>query len=397
MEGCWYPEGGPIQFPRGLVPTIRKNAGDVLVGARVEQVLLEERHGNGGENAFGGSGSGSKYRAVGVRMANGDVVKAKRGVVSDAGIRTTLRNLLPRHVVDGDDGPLRRLSKTVEENSGGISHVFLFVGLNASSSELKLQSSSFYYIPWNETDESMDATAIQDYYRDTLLDPNVLDVSAGMVFVTAKDPVYSETTMPGKSTVIVFSEARAEDFDSFLDAASEPTSSDRRRLHRTEDYEKAKELIRRKMMRSLLLNFPHLEPYVDVVEVGTPLTLLDYTLRTETLGLRHTPSRMTNFDIRPDCAVAGLYFTGQDVAFAGWAGALTGAMVAAQRILGYTLLDFAQGKTLMRDLGRGDVEDMIQNRVKEATAASPFETAAEIAGNAVRHIQRNILNPKPRH
>jgi all-trans-retinol 13,14-reductase len=299
LEGCYYPEGGPIHFVRGLVPTIRNNGGDVLVNAKVEEIVLE----NG--------------RAVGVKLAkSGYVVRSKHGVVSDAGIRTTLRKLLPREIVDG---PLRRLNESVEASSGGISHVFTFVGLNAPTDELKLRSSSFYYIPWNDTNRDMDATAIQEFYRNTLLDPNVLDVSAGMVFCTAKDPVYSEATMPGLSTAIIFSEARAEHFEQFLVYESK----DKKHLRKAE-YQAAKDLIEAKMLRSLLTNFPHLEPYIDVVEVATPLTLLDFTMRTETLGLRHTPQRMTDMEIRPDCAVPGLYFTGQDIAFAGWAGALTG-------------------------------------------------------------------------
>ena len=73
----------------------------------------------------------------------------------------------------------------------------------------------------------MDATAIQDYYRETLLDPDVLDVSAGMVFCTAKDPDYSATTMPGRSTAIVFSEAQAEDFEAFLEVVFEEVGLDR--------------------------------------------------------------------------------------------------------------------------------------------------------------------------
>ena len=361
LEGCYYPEAGPVQFVRGLVPTIRKQGGDVLTQARVKRILIEND------------------RAVGVELTGGNVIRSNYGVVSDAGIRSTLKNLLPQSVVESK---LQSLAKAVEHSSGGISHVFAFVGLNASSEELNLQSSSFYYIPWNSTDTYMDATAIQEYYRDTLLDPNVLDISAGVVFCTAKDPVYSSLTMPSRSTAIIFSEARAKDFEVFLDSRE-----DGKRL-RTAEYAKAKDLIQRKMMRSLLLNFPHLEPYVDHVEIGTPLTLLDYTLRSETLGLRHTPERMTNLEIRPDCAVKGLYFTGQDVAFAGWAGALTGAMVTAQRLLGYTLFDFAQGKTLMRDLGRGDVEDMIQGNVRNATKASPLEVAQEILGNAIRQFQK---------
>jgi hypothetical protein len=142
------------------------------------------------------------------------------------------------------------------------------------------------------------------------------------------------------------------------------------------------------MMRSLLLNFPRLEPHVDFIEIGTPLTLLDYTRRTDTLGLRHTPDRMTSFDIRPDSPLPGLFFTGQDIAFAGWAGALTGAMVTAQKLLGYTLLDFAKGKTLMRDLGRGDVEDMIQSKVALASRASWSETISTIVGNLIEQWRK---------
>lgn len=109
----------------------------------------------------------------------------------------------------------------------------------------------------------MDATAIQDFYRDALLDPKVMDVSAGMVFCTAKDPEYSAVTIPGKSTVIVFSEARASDFEAFVIEKSATGSGKR---IRTPEYNTAKDLIKKKMLWSLLLNFPHLEPYVDIVD-----------------------------------------------------------------------------------------------------------------------------------
>lgn len=41
-EGCHFPQGGPIQFVRGLVPTIRQAGGEVLVKARVEEILVDE-------------------------------------------------------------------------------------------------------------------------------------------------------------------------------------------------------------------------------------------------------------------------------------------------------------------------------------------------------------------
>ena len=162
----------------------------------------------------------------------------------------------------------------------------------------------------------MDATEIQDFYRNTLLDPTVEDVSAGIVFASAKDPIYSREVMPGKSTVIIFSEAKTDDFRQFIPNPGKPSPcgggrSSRIQGPRTKGYEQAKKLIEKKMIRSLLLNFPHLEPYIDIVEVGTPLTLFDYTRRFETLGLRHTPQRMCDMELRPACEeLPGLYFTG---------------------------------------------------------------------------------------
>lgn len=258
IEGCYYPESGPAQLVRGLVPTIRSAGGDVLVKAPVEEILIQDN------------------RAVGVKLAeSGDCLYAKRGVVSDAGLDNTLEHLLPQDLVKHPNAPLRKLYDEVKAaGKGAISHCFGFVGLNASAEELGLRSSSYYYLPWNTTDTEMDATFIQDYYRDTLLDPNVLDVSAGWVFVSAKDPYYSNMTMPGKTTVIIFSEAKTEDFEKFVDDAAyfkgaTPHAGKARPL-REEEYEAAKKLVERKMMRGLLHCFPHLEPHVEVVEIGTP-------------------------------------------------------------------------------------------------------------------------------
>ncbi|KAL7562918.1 hypothetical protein ACA910_000287 [Epithemia clementina (nom. ined.)] len=407
LEGCYYPQGGPIQFTRGLVPTIRQAGGDVLVKARVEEILVDYNNEDepSSDNQqwnhhVGNNKKGPTVRRV--RLANGDILSSRLGVVSDCGFRSTLKLLSSNGSIIGSKSNnnnrgrtgLEKLEKAVKESSGGISHVFTFVGLNKSHEELGLKSSSYYYIPWNETNENMDATEIQDYYRNTLLDPQVMDVSAGIVFASAKDPTYSAAVMPNRSTVIIFSEARDSDFFKFADDPAERIGGKvREHGPRTVEYQAAKNLIETKMLRSLLLNFPHLEPYIDLVEVGTPLTLFDYTRRFETLGLRHTPERMCNMELRPACQeLPGLYFTGQDVAFAGWAGALAGAMVTAQELLGYTLWDFMNKKTLLRDLGCGDLEDRIQQRVREGTAASPLEVMAEVLGNAVRHVQRHLFD-----
>lgn len=65
-------------------------------------------------------------------------------------------------------------------------------------------------------------------------------------------------------------------------------------------------------------------------------------------------------------------------------------MVTAQKLLGYTLFDFMNKKTLLRDLGKGELEDKIQARVSEGTAASPLEVMIEIFGNAMRHFRNQL-------
>jgi len=190
----------------------------------------------------------------------------------------------------------------------------------------------------------------------------------------------------------MFSEARDTDFLQFLRADETPgvNRTVGRNKKRPDGYEEAKDIVKTKMLRALLRTHPHLEPYVDVVVVGTPLTILDYQLRTATLGLRHTPQRMTDMELRPDCNLPGLYFTGQDVACAGWAGALSGAMVTAQKLLGYTVFDFLRQKTLLADLGCGELQEKVRRQIEEGTATTPFEVAAEVFGNAVRHVKRKL-------
>jgi hypothetical protein len=100
-----------------------------------------------------------------------------------------------------------------------------------------------------------------------------MDVWAGTVFCTSKDPEYSNATMPGgKSIAIVFSKGQASDVDAFVEersgSESTATAGKSGRRVRAAEYDTAKEQIKKKMLRSPLLNFSHLE-----------LTLKDHTLR----------------------------------------------------------------------------------------------------------------------
>merc|ERR1712054_295732 len=67
-EGAAYsvPLGGTIEIANTLVRGLEKFGGEITMNAHVEEILVEDG------------------RAVGVRLKNGNVVRARQGVVSNA-------------------------------------------------------------------------------------------------------------------------------------------------------------------------------------------------------------------------------------------------------------------------------------------------------------------------
>jgi phytoene dehydrogenase-like protein len=71
-----YPLGGCQAIPDGFAQVISRYGGEIRTGVSVESILMEND------------------QAVGVRLKNGDTIRA-RAVVSNAGVRETVLNLLP--------------------------------------------------------------------------------------------------------------------------------------------------------------------------------------------------------------------------------------------------------------------------------------------------------------
>ena len=75
LEGGFYPRGGPSVIAKSIIRKINKYNGRVLVGEKVNNIIIENNV------------------ARGVLMNNGDIISAKK-VVSAAGIKTTFETLV---------------------------------------------------------------------------------------------------------------------------------------------------------------------------------------------------------------------------------------------------------------------------------------------------------------
>ena len=107
------------------------------------------------------------------------------------------------------------------------------------------------------------------------------------------------------------------------------------------------------LLESLFGLYPHLKDKIQFTFSGTPLTNKHYLgyIHGECIGLENTPRRYTTPNLNPKSGIENVYLTGQDICSPGFSGALSGAVLAANAILGYgTLMDILLGRECTREL-----------------------------------------------
>ncbi|HYL98980.1 MAG TPA: NAD(P)/FAD-dependent oxidoreductase [Blastocatellia bacterium] len=158
FEGAAYPIGGASEIAEGIAPAIVRTGGQILVGAEVSRILLDDNN-----------------RAVGVRMADGRELHAKT-IISDAGAYNTFTRLLPVEVA-GSLG----LVEEIRALPASMSHLCLYVGLKREEGEPEFEGSNLWIFPGADHDGNL-ARFVQNPEADF----PVLFIS----FPSAKDPAF---------------------------------------------------------------------------------------------------------------------------------------------------------------------------------------------------------------
>ncbi len=297
--GC-YPVGGASVIPAAAERVLEEHGGRVLVGAEVAEVLVRDG------------------RAVGVRMADGREVPAG-DVVSNAGVFTTV-GLLPEPVRAEHD-----LDARLGQVERSVSHLTLYVGLDASTEAMGLEKPNLWLYPSEDHDQNVAAFEA---------DPSAPLPVVYASFPSAKDPDF-ERRHPGRSTIDVITLARHEWFSEW---------DGTRWQRRGEDYEEVKAELRERLLDAVEPWVPALRDHLDVAELSTPLTTAHFAgfARGELYGIGHTPDRFARTWLRPRTPVDNLWLTGADVFSAGvvaamFSGAMTAAAMSGPQMLARTL------------------------------------------------------------
>ncbi len=309
LYGGYYPVGGASEIAKSIIPVIQTTGGEVFTYADVTEILIE------------------KGKAVGVRVADGEEIRARR-VISDAGVLNTFEKLLPQEAAARCGYPGKR-----ENVTPSAAHLGLYIGLKGTPEELGLPKTNFWVYPSPNHD-----TNVARFFDDPQAPFPIVYIS----FPSAKDPDY-QNRWPGTSTIEIVAPTRYELFERWQDTTWGK---------RGEDYEALKEQLTERLLETLYDKLPQLRGKIDYIETSTPLSTSWFCRysRGELYGLDHTPARFAQTWLRPKTAIPGLYLTGQDVLTCGVVGAMIGGFMTMLAIEGWRGMPLA--KRIFVDRGR---------------------------------------------
>ncbi|HIK06459.1 MAG TPA: NAD(P)/FAD-dependent oxidoreductase [Trichormus sp. M33_DOE_039] len=208
-----YPVGGSGALVNALVEGLEKHGGKLILSSHVEQILVEGK------------------RAVGVRLRNGEEIRARRAVVSNASVWDTLK-LVPETTLPAK---FRTQRQAIPECD---SFMHLHLGIDAQNLATDL---ACHYIVVN--DWGLGITAPQ----------NVILVSIPSIIDPSLAP-------PGKHVIHVYT------------PGNEPYAPWEGMERRSREYEEKKRSRAEVMWQALERIIPDIRSRCEITLVGTPLT-----------------------------------------------------------------------------------------------------------------------------
>ncbi len=305
FHGGFYPVGGSARIAEALLETVAEGGGFTRINAPVEEILVTDN------------------RATGVRLAGGEVLRAKR-VVSAAGALTTARALLP------EDVRAQPWARSLAALKPSPCHVCLYVGFKGDITKAGASAANrWFYETWSSGEQTWNAG-----------DEGSRAPCLYCSFPSLKDPTHEpgpDQLHPGEVVTFVPYELFAE-------------WSDGKWKRRGAEYEAFKESIARRLREQFLEHMPELAPMVAFTELSTPLSTEHFTRAPSgaIYGIEPTPERYRNPWLRPRTPVRDLFLSGSDMASVGVMGGFVGGVLSAVAVEPVRALRYLRGASRLR-------------------------------------------------
>ena len=304
FDGGFYPRGGARRIPRAFIKALQKRGGQIRVGTRVEEILVE-----------GG-------RAVGVRTSTGERIMA-RDIVCNADPAVVFGKMLPAKYCRAGIRKVKRMKYSV-------SAISIFCAVEMDLEAMGYDSGNYWWY------RSSDLDGIYSQMEDG---PPGAEIDGLFVAITSlKDRGHAPA---GHHTLEMFTFVPWETFEPW---AGTPLGE------RGPSYEAFKNDLGRRALTAAENVIPGLKQHVRFLEIGTPLTNDHYceTYRGALYGTAKTPWQLGPFSFDQQGPVPGLSFCGASTLCHGVAGASMSGLMAAAPILGYKHFEQCLGPTETR-------------------------------------------------
>lgn len=284
--GGTYPVGGAKRIAETMLGTVAEANGWTRIRADVQEILVE------------------KGRATGVRLASGEVIRAKN-VVSAAGARATVDKLLPEKERSA------RWARSIAALPQSPAHVCLNIGFKGDIRAAGAGARNlWFYETWNHESKVWDIN-----------DPGSRAPVLYTSFPSLKDPHHE----PGPEQL------HTGEVVTFVPLSDFTRWEGSRWMKRGDAYDALKQELTDRLLAQFLEYMPALKPLVAHAELSTPLSTLHFTRAPggAIYGLEPTPERYSNPWLRPRTPIPNLFLSGADMATVGVMGAFVGGVLAA--------------------------------------------------------------------
>lgn len=292
FEGGFYPMGGGGGYVKAFTKRIKSLGGEIRTQSKVDRIIVEQR------------------KAIGVQLANGEVIKADR-VISNADPNITFLGLV------GENNISKKLKKRLDNTKYSMTSLIMFLTLDVDVTKYGIDSGNI----WRIGEPDLDAVYGNLNKKDILDGDEFKGVFLSCT--TLKDPPSFNGRYHNFEIVTFLDYSAFEQFEKGKD-------------YHTEAYNTFKKKLVDKMLNTVERLIPDARKHVIQAELGTPMTNNYYinSTRGNVYGTEKTLKNVGPFSFKPKTEIENLYLTGASTLSHGVGGATNSGIETAAKILG---------------------------------------------------------------
>lgn len=293
FNGGFYPMGGGGGIVKAMTNAIKKYGGEIRTQQSVKRILVE---------------SNKKKKAIGVELANGEIIKAKR-ILSNADPTKTFNMV-------GKENLSKKLQTKLSQTRYSVTALFLFLTVDMDVRKAGMDSGNIWYLQHED---------LEKLYSEMTVDDHVQGEEFPACFIscpTLKDPLSYDGHY---HTIEVVTYIEYKSFRALVNMGD----------FNSAEYPKYKERIKEKLLNSVEKVLPGVRSHIVQAELGTPLTSEFYINGTDgnVYGTEKNFKQTVLFSFTPKTEIENLFMCGASILAHGVAGAANSGVQTAAKIL----------------------------------------------------------------